>query len=192
MFRKTLFSGLLLSVVLLFTVVACTDAQRAALRAAVGAVSSPEATSAAPTTTPYASVLNTPTLSPLASGPMGTLTAIAYLFVSPTPNPEPYQIVNQGKPHFVEFGAWWCSPCNQMRPSVIRIEEQYQDRIDFHILNVDDVSTHDLAARYEVLAIPTVVLLDSEGQTVKIMVGYQTEDQLAAAVDDLLKADRQP
>ncbi len=180
MIERTLVSSLLLSFVLLFTVVACTDAQRAAFRAVVAGVASP-------TTTPNFSVLNTPTQSPLASGPMGTLTAIAYLFASPTPNPEPYQIVDQGKPHFVEFGAWWCSPCNQMRPSIRRMEAQYQDRVDFHILNVDDISTHDLAARYDVTAIPTIVLLDAQGQTFKILVGYQTEDQLVTVLDELLE-----
>lgn len=59
------------------------------------------------TPSPFFSALSTPTTSPLANGPMGTLTAIAHLFASPTPNPEPYVIVNRGVPHFIEFHAWW-------------------------------------------------------------------------------------
>ncbi len=42
----------------------------------------------------------------VASGPMGTLTAIAALFPTATPEP-PYEIINRGKPHFIEFHAWW-------------------------------------------------------------------------------------
>ena len=54
----------------------------------------PSATVAAPTT-------------PSMAGPMGTLTAIAELIASPTPNRTPYVIVNQGRPHFLIFHAWW-------------------------------------------------------------------------------------
>ncbi len=47
-----------------------------------------------------------PTAPPM-SGPMGTLTAIAELIASPTPNRTPYEIVNRGRPHFLIFHAWW-------------------------------------------------------------------------------------
>ncbi|GAB4407892.1 MAG: hypothetical protein Kow00106_00860 [Anaerolineae bacterium] len=56
---------------------------------------SPKGTSPAPFTPPA-----------VASGPMGTLTAIAALFPTATPEP-PYEIVNRGRPHFIEFHAWW-------------------------------------------------------------------------------------
>ena len=59
-----------------------------------GQVSYPTATVAAPTAPPMA-------------GPMGTLTAIAELIASPTPNRTPYQIVSRGRPHFLIFHAWW-------------------------------------------------------------------------------------
>ena len=61
---------------------------------AVGQVSYPTATVAAPTAPPMV-------------GPMGTLTAIAELIASPTPNRTPYGIVNRGRPHFLIFHAWW-------------------------------------------------------------------------------------
>lgn len=58
-------------------------------------------------TAPAFSVLTTPTALPTMAGPMGTLTAIADMVASPTQNTEPYTIVNKGKPHFIEFHAWW-------------------------------------------------------------------------------------
>jgi len=75
-----------------------------------------------------------------------------------------------------------------MRPSVRRIEEQYQDRIDFHILDVDFPSTHDLSTKYRVSGIPYIVLLDAQGEVVETLLGYQTEQQLIDAVERLLKA----
>ncbi len=73
-----------------------------------------------------------------------------------------------------------------MRPSVRRLEEAYADRVTFDILNVDLLSTRDLAYRYEVSAIPLIVLLDAEGNLVERLVGYQTEEQLQAALDRLV------
>jgi thioredoxin-like negative regulator of GroEL len=76
-----------------------------------------------------------------------------------------------------------------MRPSVRRLEEAYADRVTFDILNVDLLSTRDLAYRYEVSAIPLIVLLDAEGNLVERLVGYQTEEQLQAALDRLVAGD---
>jgi thioredoxin-like negative regulator of GroEL len=73
-----------------------------------------------------------------------------------------------------------------MRPSVRRLEEEYGDRIDFDVLNVDQASTNALAAQYNVTGIPMIVLLDAQGQTVKTLIGFQTDDQLDAAVALLL------
>ncbi len=75
-----------------------------------------------------------------------------------------------------------------MRPSVRRIEESYQDRMDFHILNVDNYSTTPLANKYRVTGIPMIVLLDAQGEIFRTIIGYQTEAQLTAAVEDLLAA----
>ncbi len=77
-----------------------------------------------------------------------------------------------------------------MRPSVRRLEENYQDRIDFHILNVDHYSTTPLANRYRVSGIPMIVLLDAKGDVFQMRLGYQDEESLIAVVEALL-ADHQ-
>ncbi len=68
--------------------------------------SRPYAPAPSPTPSPRGTspALMTPAL--IAGGPMGTLTAIAALFPTATPEP-PYEIVNRGRPHFIEFHAWW-------------------------------------------------------------------------------------
>lgn len=75
-----------------------------------------------------------------------------------------------------------------MRSSVERMQEQYGDQVDFHILNTDQLSTQDLAVKYQVRGIPLIVLLDTEGQEVRRLLGYQTEDQLIEALEGLLAA----
>jgi thioredoxin-related protein len=73
-----------------------------------------------------------------------------------------------------------------MRPFVQRIEEAYQDRVDFHILNVDFLSNRPLMEKYRVAGIPMIVLLDAQGNVFETHLGYMSEEDLAAALDRLL------
>ncbi len=73
-----------------------------------------------------------------------------------------------------------------MRPSVRRLEEDYRGQVDFHILNVDLISTRDLAVRYGVTGIPHIILLDAEGEVVQELFGYQPEERLRAALTRLV------
>ncbi len=73
-----------------------------------------------------------------------------------------------------------------MRPSVRRLEEVYSGRVDFHILNVDLISTRNLALQYGVSAIPHIVLLDADGAVVQELLGFQSEDRLQAALERLI------
>jgi thioredoxin-related protein len=69
---------------------------------------------------------------------------------------------------------------------VRRLETKYQDRVDFHVFDIDQPPVHDLAIRYGVAGIPTIVLLGANGSVFRLMPGDQSEDQLAAAIEDLL------
>ncbi len=74
-----------------------------------------------------------------------------------------------------------------MRPSVRRLEAAYARQVDFHILNIDLLSTRDLAQQYGVSAIPHIVLLDAAGNVAQQLIGFQSEADLAAAVAQLVQ-----
>jgi thioredoxin-related protein len=73
-----------------------------------------------------------------------------------------------------------------MRSSVGRLEKTCSDRLDFHILNIDHLSSRDLITKYRVVGIPMIVLLDAQGEVFRTLFGFQTEEQLIAAVEALL------
>ncbi len=134
--------------------------------------------------TPCATPAASPTRYAFA-GSISTRTAIAWLWDTPTPI-VPYEIVKRGQPHFIEFYAWWCSSCVEMLPFVRQLEQQYKDRVDFHILNVDHVANDALVHKYRAYGVPLTVLLDATGRVVKTISGHRDEAALQAAVDWLL------
>ena len=134
--------------------------------------------------TPCATPAASPTRYAFA-GSISTQTAIAWLWDTPTPI-VPYEIVKRGQPHFIEFYAWWCPSCTEMLPFVRQLEQQYGDRVDFHILNVDHVANDALVHKYRAYGVPLTVLLDATGRVVKTISGHRDEATLQAAVDWLL------
>jgi thioredoxin 1 len=137
------------------------------------------------------SLTRTPTEEPPGdvAEPLLTLTALNEIANNqPTPTDGPSEIIMDGKPHFVDFNAWWCSPCNQMRPSVLRMKDKYGEWITFDDINVDNRASAGLNRKYRVEFIPLMVLLDKNGKEVKRLEGYQTEQDLDDALAGLLES----
>jgi thioredoxin len=57
-----------------------------------------------------------------------------------------------GDPLVVDFWAPWCKPCQALEP----VLESLEDRVPVARLNIDEHP--EIAARYEILAVPTVML----------------------------------
>ena len=57
----------------------------------------------------------------------------------------------------VDFWASWCGPCKMLSPVVESIAAQYEGKVLVGKVNVDEEP--DLARRFGVMSIPTVVFL---------------------------------
>ena len=78
----------------------------------------------------------------------------------------------------VDFWAPWCGPCRMLSPLVEKVAEA-TPALKVGKLNVDDYS--DLAARYNVMSIP-LLLLFKDGQLVDKSVGLVPQAQLEAFI----------
>jgi thioredoxin 2 len=60
------------------------------------------------------------------------------------------------RPVVVDFWAPWCGPCRAMVPALEQAADILEGQVRFVKVNVDEQQA--LAARYEIRAIPTLVL----------------------------------
>ena len=88
--------------------------------------------------------------------------------------------VNAAPLALVDFWADWCGPCRMLAPLVDQLAGQYDGKVLVGKVNVDEEP--ELARRFGVMSIPTVVVLKN-GQEVERLVGVRPEPAFQAALD---------
>ena len=83
----------------------------------------------------------------------------------------------------VDFWAEWCGPCKMLSPAIEELAAQYEGRALVAKVNVDEEP--DLARRFGIMSIPTVVFL-KDGQEVERKVGLMPGAMFAAVLDKYL------
>lgn len=95
------------------------------------------------------------------------------------------QAVNAGDDLVVvDFFADWCTPCQMLGPVVAKAAEQYPD---VHFYKVDTQTQRDLALRFRVLSIPTLLYM-KRGTVLHRSTGYVDAGELVAAVEQYKNA----
>lgn len=83
----------------------------------------------------------------------------------------------------VDFWAPWCAPCRELAPTTEALAAEFQGKVAFAKLNVDDFTP--LSEQYEVLSMPTLVFFRN-GQPLDRIVGALPIDQLRARIQQAL------
>jgi len=84
------------------------------------------------------------------------------------------EVMQSAEPVLVDFWAAWCGPCRMLSPV---LDEVAQEREDVKICKINVDEEPELAAQYEVMSIPTLMVFEN-GQVVKKALGALPKHQV--------------
>ena len=85
------------------------------------------------------------------------------------------EVMNSDKPVILDFWAGWCGPCQMLTPIIDEIAEETKGSIKVGKINVDEES--DLARRFQVMSIPTIVSI-KDGEMIDKIIGVQSKETI--------------
>ncbi|MBC3757084.1 thioredoxin [Hyunsoonleella sp. SJ7] len=65
-------------------------------------------------------------------------------------------IINSEKVVLVDFFATWCGPCQALMPILKEVKDEVADAVK--IVKIDIDKNHNLAVKYQVRSVPTMLL----------------------------------
>jgi thioredoxin 2 len=83
-------------------------------------------------------------------------------------------------PVLVDFYAPWCGPCKMLAPILHSLAGEYAGRVKILKVNVDEVP--GLAARFQINAVPTLMLF-RDGSVLETWAGVPASRALKAKLD---------
>ncbi len=94
------------------------------------------------------------------------------------------QVLESGMPVLVDFWAEWCQPCRAIAPAVEAVGEEFAGRAKVLKLNVDE--NPEIAGRYGVQSIPTLMILKGGQKVGELVGGQNTRQTISAALSEHL------
>ena len=88
------------------------------------------------------------------------------------------EVLGSDVPVLVDFWATWCMPCRMLAPVIEEIASENEGKIKVGKVNVDE--NPDLARKYRVMSIPTVLVFKN-GELTATSVGVDSKENSETA-----------
>ncbi len=94
-------------------------------------------------------------------------------------------IISDKNPVLVDFFATWCGPCQMMAPVLDDIAKN-DAKDDFCVAKIDIDENPEIAAKYDVMSIPTFIVFKEEKEIARMM-GAMPKEMIIQKVLDTKK-----
>ena len=84
----------------------------------------------------------------------------------------------------LEFGATWCAPCKQLEPELMKLGNEWADRVRLAKLDVDE--SPSLTMKFGVMGVPTVILFVN-GEAKQRLTGFQSRQRILEKMGMFIK-----
>lgn len=81
-----------------------------------------------------------------------------------------------GLPTIAEFGRGVCIPCKAMKPILEELSVEYEGKLNVVIVEIDDHM--DQTRQYNIMAIPTQIIFDSNGNEIARHMGFLPKEDI--------------
>ena len=69
------------------------------------------------------------------------------------------EVLKSEVPVLVDFYADWCGPCHAIAPTLEALSSEFEGKVKFVKVDVD--ASQEVASRYEIMSIPTIMLFEN-------------------------------
>lgn len=90
------------------------------------------------------------------------------------------EVLKSDKPILVDFWAQWCGPCRAVGPVMDELANEYDGKARIGKVNVDEEG--ELAAKYRIMSIPTVMLFKN-GEIAEKIIGAKSKSEFSGILD---------
>ncbi|MCA9389795.1 thioredoxin family protein [candidate division WWE3 bacterium] len=91
----------------------------------------------------------------------------------------------------IDYYADWCGPCQQMKPAMHEVEEEFSGKMQFQQIDVDQEEHREQVQAAGVMSIPTfaIVRVDEKGEEEEIdrKLGAMPKDALVSWLNEHLE-----
>ena len=92
-------------------------------------------------------------------------------------------VLKSKKPVLVDLWATRCKPCQMIAPILDELAEEYNGRINFVKIDVDQ--SPKTATKYGIMSIPALIIF-KKGEPVSNIVGFRPKEELKKSLDAAL------
>lgn len=89
-----------------------------------------------------------------------------------------FELVEKANAAVVDFYADWCGPCKMLSPTV---DEVANENDDIKVVKVNVDEAQDIAIKYQVMSIPTLVVIKN-GNEVNRSVGVIDKEEILSMI----------